>query len=50
MSVNVVEGNVTAVVKHGTIFANIEKLMEDSYLEVENGDITVNVPPNFPFR
>lgn len=48
--VNVVEGSVTAVVKSGTIWANIDKLTEDSYLEVEDGDITVNVPPDFPFK
>jgi len=48
--VNVVEGAVTAVVKDGNILANVERLNSDSHLEVEVGDVSVNVPPNRGFR
>ena len=50
MIVNVVEGAVTAVVKDGNILANVERLNSDSHLEVEVGDVSVNVPPNRGFR
>lgn len=50
VSVNVVEGSLAGVVKSGTIFAHIDKLTEDSFLEVESGEITLTLPPSFPFR
>lgn len=50
LTVNIVEGSIAAVVKSGTMFVSIDKLTEDSFLEVEQGDITLTVPRNFPFR
>jgi len=50
VSVNVVEGTIAAVVKSGSMFVNVEKLVEDSFLEVETGDITLTVPSDYPFR
>merc|ERR1712059_109083 len=49
-TVNVVEGSVDAVVKVGDIVAHLEKLTEDSFLEVETGNIHIRIPPNFPYR
>ena len=50
MAVNIMEGSLTAVVKSGSIWVDIDKLKDDSYLEMHDGNITVNLPPDFPFK
>ena len=49
-NVNVVEGSVDCVVKDGDIVAHLEKLNQDSYLEVGSGNIHIHIPKNFPHR
>jgi len=50
VAVNIMEGSLTAVVKSGSIWVDIDKLKDDSYLEMHDGNITVNLPPDFPFK
>jgi len=50
VSLNLVEGSLAVVVKSGPLLLNIDRLTEDSFLEVETGDITVTVPANPRFR
>merc|ERR1712080_343337 len=48
--VNVMEGSVTAVVNSGSIWVDIHNLTDDSYLEIDHGDIQLNLPPDAPFK
>jgi len=50
LNVNVLDGSVDAVVRDGDIVAHLEKINEDSYLEVGSGNIHIHIPKNFPHR
>ena len=49
-TLNVVTGSIAVVVKHGEIIAHVDSISEDSFIELETGDIVVHVGTDFPFR
>eukprot|EP00092_Neocalanus_flemingeri_P014163 GFUD01015279.1.p1 GENE.GFUD01015279.1~~GFUD01015279.1.p1 ORF type:complete len:576 (-),score=147.94 GFUD01015279.1:103-1767(-) len=49
-TLNVIDGSVAVVVKTGDIVAHVDKISEDSFMEVETGNIVLHVAPDFPFR
>jgi len=49
-TLNVVSGSVAAVVKTGDIIAQVDTINQDSFMEVETGNIVIHVAPEFPFR
>ena len=38
------------VVKNGEIIAHIDSISQDSFIELETGDIVIHVCTDFPFR
>jgi len=49
-NLNIKSGSVACVVKSGDIITHIDSLSQDSFLEVETGNIIINVPSKCPFR
>ena len=49
-TLNVISGSVACVVKNGDIISHVEQLLQDSFMEVETGNIILNVPSKCPFR
>ena len=43
-------GSVACVVKSGDIIAHLDDLSQDSFMEIESGNISVNVPSDCSFR
>ena len=44
------EGGLAVVVKDGSVMANINRLLEDSVVEIDTGSVSINVPNGFAFR
>ena len=38
------------VVKTGDIIAHVDSISQDSFMELENGNVVIHVAPDFPFR
>ena len=49
-TLNIVNGSVDCVVNTGDIRTHIDNISEDSFLEVNNGDIVINIKPRCTFR
>ena len=49
-TLNLVTGSVACVVKSGDIICHLDELTQDSFMEVETGNIVVNIPTPCPFR
>jgi len=49
-TLNVVTGSLAVVVKNGEIIAHIDSISQDSFIELETGDIVIHVCTDFPFR
>jgi len=49
-TLNVIEGSVAVVVKTGDIIAHVDSISQDSFMEVETGNVVIHVAPDFPFR
>ena len=49
-TLNVMGGSVAVVVKAGDIIAHVDNISQDSFIEVETGDVVIHVAPDFPFR
>ena len=49
-TLNVVTGSLSVVVKAGDIIAHVDNITQDSFMDVENGNIVLHVGPDFPFR
>ena len=45
-----VSGSAAVVVKTGDIIAQVDTINQDSFMEVETGNIVIQVAPDFPFR
>ena len=49
-TLNIINGSVDCVVNSGQIRTHIDHLSDDSFLEVNNGDIVINIKPQSSFR
>ena len=49
-TLNIVSGSVACVVKNGDIIAHIDQLTQDSFMEVESGNVIINIPTKCSFR
>ena len=49
-TLNVVNGSVAVVVKAGDIIAHVENITQDSFIELETGNVVLHVSQDFPFR
>jgi len=49
-TLTMVSGSAAIVVKTGDIIAQVETINQDSFMEVETGNIVIQVAPDFPFR
>ena len=49
-TLHVVSGSVACVVKKGDIIAHIDQLTQDSFMEVESGNVIINIPTKCSFR
>ena len=49
-TLNIINGSVDCVVNTGDIITHIDNISEDSFLEVQTGDIVINIKRNCSFR
>ena len=51
VTITVMSGTLALVVKEGDILVNIHKISQDSFIDMETGNIVLNVPTGkLPFR
>ena len=43
-TLNIISGSVGCVVKNGNIISHIDELTQDSFMEVETGNVIIHIP------